>query len=285
MAILIYSLRKYIVRKNNAEGISYEGLETDTYHKKRAACGVLGLLLLAAAYMGVPRAAEKVFAVAEGERRLPIYCVQTEKPQVSVSFDAAWGADDTDELLRILKENDVKATFFLCGYWVEKYPEEVKKIAAEGHDLGNHSATHPHMSRISSEEIAQELQKCHENVKKLTGVEMELFRPPFGEYDNHVIETAEQNGYYTIQWDVDSLDWKEQGAEAEIRQVLEHKHLGNGSIILFHNDAKYTPKVLDTILKGIKEKGFEIVPISQLIHRENFEMDHEGRQIPKGKDV
>ena len=253
--------------------------------KKRAACGVLGLLLLAAAYMGVPRAAEKVFAVAEGERRLPIYCVQTEKPQVSVSFDAAWGADDTDELLRILKENDVKATFFLCGYWVEKYPEEVKKIAAEGHDLGNHSATHPHMSRISSEEIAQELQKCHENVKKLTGVEMELFRPPFGEYDNHVIETAEQNGYYTIQWDVDRLDGKEQGAETEIRQVLEHKHLGNGSIILFHNDAKYTPKVLDTILKGIKEKGFEIVPISQLIHRENFEMDHEGRQIPKGKDV
>lgn len=253
--------------------------------KKRAACGVLGLLLLAAAYMGVPRAAEKVFAVAEGERRLPIYCVQTEKPQVSVSFDAAWGADDTDELLRILKENGVKATFFLCGYWVEKYPEEVKKIAAEGHDLGNHSATHPHMSRISSEEIAQELQKCHENVKKLTGVEMELFRPPFGEYDNHVIETAEQNGYYTIQWDVDSLDWKEQGAEVEIRQVLEHKHLGNGSIILFHNDAKYTPKVLDTILKGIKEKGFEIVPISQLIHRENFEMGHEGRQIPKGKDV
>ena len=253
--------------------------------KKRAACGVLGLLLLAAAYMGVPRAAEKVFAVAEGERRLPIYCVQTEKPQVSVSFDAVGGADDTDELLRILKENDVKATFFLCGYWVEKYPEEVKKIAAEGHDLGNHSATHPHMSRISSEEIAQELQKCHENVKKLTGVEMELFRPPFGEYDNHVIETAEQNGYYTIQWDVDSLDWKEQGAEVEIRQVLEHKHLGNGSIILFHNDAKYTPKVLDTILKGIKEKGFEIVPISQLIHRENFEMDHEGRQIPKGKDV
>lgn len=253
--------------------------------KKRAACGVLGLLLLAAAYMGVPRAAEKVFAVAEGERRLPIYCVQTEKPQVSVSFDAAWGADDTDELLRILKENNVKATFFLCGYWVENYPEEVKKIAADGHDLGNHSATHPHMSRISSEEIAQELQKCHENVKKLTGVEMELFRPPFGEYDNHVIETAEQNGYYTIQWDVDSLDWKEQGAEAEIRQVLEHKHLGNGSIILFHNDAKYTPKVLDTILKGIKEKGFEIVPISQLIHRENFEMDHEGRQILKGKDV
>lgn len=164
--------------------------------------GVLGVLVLAAAWVSVPPVAKKT--IAQGERRLPIYCVQTEEPKVSVSFDAAWGADDTDQLLQILKENDVKATFFLCGYWVEKYPDEVKKIAAAGHDLGNHSATHPHMSQISAEEIAQELQKCHANVKKLTGVEMELFRPPFGEYDNHVIETAEQNGYYTIQWDVDT---------------------------------------------------------------------------------
>lgn len=121
---------------------------------------------------------------------------------------AAWGAEDTDELLRILAENDVKATFFLCGYWVEKYPDEVKKIAEAGHDLGNHSATHPHMSQISSEQISQELQKCHQNVKDLTGMEMDLFRPPFGEYDNHVIETAEANGYYTIQWDVDTPETK-----------------------------------------------------------------------------
>lgn len=231
----------------------------------------------------LPPAAEKVgaFAAANLERKLPIYCVQTEEPKISVSFDAAWGADDTDELLRILKENNVKATFFLCGYWVEKYPEEVKKIAEAGHDLGNHSATHPHMSQLTAEQITEELQKCHQNVKELTGIEMELFRPPFGEYDNEVIETATKNKYYTIQWDIDSLDWKEQGTEAEINQVLNHKHLGNGSIVLFHNDAKYTPQVLDTILKGIKEKGYEIVPISELIHRGEYEMDHEGRQIPK----
>lgn len=89
---------------------------------------------------------------------------------------------------------------------------------------------------------------------------------------------------FTFVSGVDSLDWKEQGAQAEINQVLNHKHLGNGSIILFHNDAKYTPEVLDTILKGLKEKGFEIVPISELIHRDNFEMDHEGRQIPKASN-
>ena len=246
--------------------------------------GILAtVLVFAGAAMLVPQIAPAVARVsATAGRKLPIYCVQTDEPKVSVSFDAAWGADDTDELLRILDENDVKATFFLCGYWVEKYPEEVKKIAEAGHDLGNHSATHPHMSQLSSEQIAQELQKCHQEVKEVTGVEMELFRPPFGEYDNHVVDTAKENGYYTIQWDVDSLDWKEQGADAEINQVLNHKHLGSGSIILFHNDAKYTPQVLDTILKGLKEKGYEIVPVSELILRDNFEMDHEGRQIQKG---
>ncbi|WP_458406769.1 polysaccharide deacetylase family protein [Anaerotignum sp.] len=244
---------------------------------------VMAVTLLFGLVAILPPAAEKVgaFAAANLERKLPIYCVQTDEAKVSVSFDAAWGADDTDELLRILKENDVKATFFLCGYWVEKYPEEVKKIADAGHDLGNHSATHPHMSQLTAEQITEELQKCHQNVKELTGIEMDLFRPPFGEYDNEVIETATANGYHTIQWDIDSLDWKEQGKEAEINQVLNHKHLGNGSIILFHNDAKYTPQVLDTILKGLKDKGYEIVPISELIHRGEYEMDHEGRQIPK----
>ena len=136
------------------------------------------------------------------------------------------------------------------------------------------------MSTLSSEQITQELQGCHEAVKELTGIDMNLFRPPFGEYNDNVIRTAKENGYYSIQWDVDSLDWKEQGVEAEINQVLNHKHLGNGSILLFHNDAKYTPQALDTILKGLKEKGYDIVPVSEIIHAGEYTVDHEGRQIP-----
>lgn len=120
----------------------------------------------------------------------------------------AWGADDTDELLKILKDNDVKATFFLCGYWVDKYPEEVKKIAADGHDLGNHSNTHPHMSQLSLEQIKSELNEAHQKVKNLTNIDMNLFRPPFGEYDNNVITASEQTNYYPIQWDIETLDTK-----------------------------------------------------------------------------
>ena len=234
----------------------------------------------AVAVKAAPPAAKAVFSVASNsERLLPIYCVETEKPQVAISFDAAWGADDTDTLLQILEENDVKTTFFMCGYWVDKYPEEVKKIAEAGHDLGNHSATHPHMSQLSKEQIKEELITTGNKIEELTGVKSELFRPPFGEYTNDVISAAEECGYYTIQWDVDSLDWKEYGAQEEISKVLNHKKLGNGSIILFHNDAKYTPRALDSIIKGLKEKGYEIVPISELIMRENYTINAEGRQV------
>ena len=171
----------------------------------------------------------------------------------------------------------------MCGYWVDDYPEEVLKIAADGHDLGNHSSTHPHMSQISKDAIKKELQDTHDKVKTLTGIDMDLFRPPFGEYTNSVIEAAEETGYYTIQWDVDSLDWKERGVESEINQVLNHKHLGDGSIILFHNDAKYTPQALETIIKGLKEKGYQIVPLSELIIRDSYDINHEGRQYKKDK--
>ncbi len=141
---------------------------------------------------------------SQAERQLPIYCVETEEKKVSISFDAAWGADDTDELLRILADNNVTTTFFLCGYWVEKYPEEVQRIAAAGHDIGNHSSTHPHMNELTTEQITKELMDCHEAVKNLTGIEMDLFRPPFGEYNNTVIETSFANGYYPVQWDVET---------------------------------------------------------------------------------
>ena len=253
------------------------------WEKKKILIGCAVILSVLGMAVAFQPAVKRVgsFLVANMDKKLPVYCVETTEPKISISFDAAWGADDTDELLRILKENEVKATFFLCGYWVEKYPEEVKKIAAAGHDLGNHSATHPHMNQLTAEQITEELEKCHQTVKELTGIEMDLFRPPYGEYNNTVIETANQKGYHVIQWDIDSLDWKEQGPEAEISQVLHHKHLGNGSIILFHNDAKYTPQVLDTIIKGLKKNGYELVPISQLIHKGEYEMNHEGRQMPK----
>ena len=212
-------------------------------------------------------------------RELPIYCVETKEPKIALTFDAAWGNEDTQKILEVLKKHDVHVTFFMTGGWVENYPDDVKAILAAGHDLGNHSENHKNMSQLSDAEKKKELMKVHDKVRTLTGYEMFLFRPPYGDYDNAVVNVAKDCGYYTIQWDVDSLDWKDYGVDSVIKTVTEHKHLGNGSIILCHNGAKYTAQALDTLITKLKEKGYTFVPVSELIYRDGYHMNVEGRQI------
>ena len=212
-------------------------------------------------------------------RELPIYSVETDEKKVALSFDAAWGNEDTQEILDILKKHDIHVTFFMTGGWVESYPDDVKAIYEAGHDLGNHSENHKNMSQLSNEEKTQELMTVHNKVKELTGAEMCLFRPPYGDYDDQVVLNAKENGYYAIQWDVDSLDWKDYGVDSIIDTVLNHKSLQNGSIILCHNGAKYTAEALESVITGLQEKGYKIVPISELIYKDNYHMDVTGRQI------
>ncbi|MCL2387406.1 MAG: polysaccharide deacetylase family protein [Defluviitaleaceae bacterium] len=241
-------------------------------------------VLITAPVMIEKKVAATVFSGGAGiteagkTKKLPIYSVDTPEKQVAITFDAAWGADDTDILLEILARNDVLATFFFCGSWVDKFPEDVQKFATAGHDIANHGDTHAHVSKLNLEQNKQEIKGCHDKIKAVTGIEMNLYRPAYGEYNNDVLNAAEELNYYTIQWDVDSHDWMARGAEYEIDRVLNHKDLQNGSIILFHNDAKFTPQTLDTVIKGLKEKGYDLVPVSQLIYTENFKIDHAGRQ-------
>jgi len=258
------------------------GTVLNTIRDRRwARVGLCALLAFVSVWAAFPQIESVYLSVAASEKRkIPIYCVQTDSPKVAISFDAAWGADDTDTLLAILKEYNVHATFFLCGYWIDKYPEEVKRIYEQGHDIGNHSNTHAHGAQLSLSQNQAEIQGVTDKVKNLLGIDINLYRAPYGEYNNTVMSAAESLGYYTIQWDIDSLDWKNYGVQEEVDRVLDHKHLGNGSIILFHNDAKYTPQALPIILAGLKAKGYEVVPVSQLIYKDNFVVDSEGRQRP-----
>lgn len=244
--------------------------------------GIIVLTVLAIVGLGIKFLPDAITVSNIGKKRdLPIYSVETDENKVALSFDAAWGNEDTHTILDILAKHNVKVTFFMTGEWVRKYPEDVKRIAAEGHDLGNHSENHKQMSKLPEDQIRDEIMKVHKRVKELTGIEMELFRPPYGDYNNMVVGTARKCGYYTIQWDVDSLDWKDYGAENIVKKCTEHKNLGKGSIILMHNGAKYTPEALERVIIGLKNKGYELVPISQLIHRGEYTIDHTGRQHKK----
>lgn len=239
------------------------------------------LLATIALIQGITRVLPDSITVSSsvGGRELPIYCVETDKKQVALSFDAAWGNEDTGRILEILKKNNVRVTFFMTGGWVESYPDDVKAILAAGHDLGNHSENHKNMSQLSDSECQDELMKVHTKVQELTGYEMFLFRPPYGDYDNHVITNAHQCGYYPIQWSIDSLDWKDYGAEDIVNRVVNSDKLKNGAIVLMHNGAKYTADALETVIKGLQDKGYELVPISELIYRDGYHMLGDGTQV------
>ncbi len=161
---------------------------------------------------------------------------------------------------------------------MDEYQDDVRLIHQRGHEIGNHSNTHPHMSTLSDSQIREELNIATQKIKAITGKDVILFRPPFGDYNNRLIRVCRDEGYYVIQWDVDSLDWKELGVQPMVDRVK--KKVKEGSIILFHNNAKYTPQALPIILDYLLDEGYEIVPVSQLIYKENFYVDHEGRQRP-----
>lgn len=245
--------------------------------KKRAAA----FFLAAAAVMvilAVLLAATGAYAVFTGGtvRSLPVYSVETQEKKISISFDCAWGTEYTDELLDVLERENVRATFFMVEFWTEKYPEYVKKIDEKGHEIGTHSATHSYMSKLSEEEIRQELTSSSQAIEEVTGKKTQLFRPPYGDYDDLLIDTAKSMGLYIIQWDVDSLDWKDLSANDIAMRVINR--VQNGSIILCHNNGLHTAEALPIILDTLKNKGYEFVPVGELIYKENYTIDANGRQ-------
>ena len=209
-------------------------------------------------------------------RLIPIYSVDREEKLVSITFDCAWGTEYTDKILAALKASDVRATFFMVEFWTEKYPEFVKKIDESGCEIGTHSSTHSYMSKLNAEDIRAELASSSQAITDITGKKVDLFRAPYGDYDDELIKTASENGYYTIQWDVDSLDWKDLLASDLAMRVING--VQNGSIILMHNNGLHTAEAVPIILETLKNRGYSFVPVGELIYRENYVIDGTGRQ-------
>ena len=238
-----------------------------------AAAAAMGLLCVLLSATGA-------FTVFMGGtvRKLPIYSVETEEKKIAISFDCAWGTEHTDEILDVLERENVRATFFMVEFWAEKYPEYVKKIDEKGHEIGTHSSTHSYMSKLSEAQIRDELTTSSEAIESVTGKKVELFRPPYGDYDDLLIQTSRDMGLYPIQWDVDSLDWKELSASDIALRVTGRAK--SGSIILCHNNGAHTAEALPIILDTLKNSGYTFVPIGELIYRGEYTTDVNGRQHP-----
>lgn len=217
-----------------------------------------------------------IVGVSSSQRSLPVYSVERDDKTISLSFDAAWGNEDTQTLIDILSRYGVHATFFVVGDWAERYPDSVKALAEAGNEVMNHSSSHAHFSSLSTEQIVSDITACNEKVAALTGVSPSLFRCPYGEYDDHVIQAVESMGMTAVQWDVDSLDWKGISAAEITDRVL--KNVRSGSIVLFHNAAIHTPEALPGIIEALQQEGYTIVPISELLLQGDTYQDNAGRQ-------
>lgn len=240
--------------------------------KKKLIVASLVLFVIAGIYLTLPgRDFPTAVPVFQEEKKVPIYYVETDANKIAISFDAAWGAAYTGKLLEILEEFDIKTTFFLTGFWIENYPQKVEEIAEKGHEVENHSYSHSHMSNFSKNQIEEDVKKVHEQIEEITGKEPQLFRPPFGDYNNRLIETLEEMDYYPIQWSIDSLDWQAPDYEYIVDNVTDEIH--PGAIVLFHNNATHTPEALRTILEELEKEEYEVVPVSELIYKDNYTVD------------
>ena len=238
----------------------------------------LGAAVLAAAAIFAAVNYPAAVSASAATRQLPIYCVQRDQKVCSISFDAAWGADNTQKILDVLKEYGVTCTFFVVGNWADQYPEQAKAIVDSGNELMNHSNAHDHYNSLTADQIIADVNTCNDKIEALTGVRPTLIRCPFGEYDDHVISTIRSIGMEPIQWDVDSLNWKDYDAPTICKRVTSK--LAPGSIVLFHNAALHTPEALPEILECMIREGYTVLPISQLILHESYTIDHTGRQFP-----
>lgn len=233
-------------------------------------------ILFCGAGFFMPNLDETVQTSATTKKLLPIYSVETEEKKISLTINCAWNADDIDKILDTLSKYKVHITFFIVGDWVDRFPEAVKKISDAGHEIGNHSNTHPHINNLSYEKNMSEIKICADKIEKLTGKRSTLYRGPYGEYNDVVIKSAESENHKVIQWSLDTLDYKGL-TENEMWNRLKDK-LTNGSIILMHNGTEHTAEALDKIIYNIQDKGYSIVKISDLIYNENYTIENNGMQ-------
>ena len=217
---------------------------------------------------------------ATAERQLPVYCVENDRRQLALTFDAAWDDSGVDELIALLDRYKAKATVFAVGEWAEKYPQAVKKLSAAGHQIGNHSNKHSHVKNMSREQFVADTRACSERLERLTGKKVTVYRGPYGEYNDLTVTAARGLGLQSLQWDCDSLDWKP-GYSAERVVGCALKNVKPGSVILMHIGAKPMLEALPVILERLTGEGYSFVTADELLIRENYYIDRAGKQRHK----
>lgn len=193
---------------------------------------------------------------------VPIYHGSEEKKSVALACNVFWGEEYLPAMLDELDKKQVKITFFIGGSWAKRFPELVQEIVRRGHELGNHTYSHPHPNTLNKEQNKEQILKAQQLVYDLTGVETRLYAPPYGEFNDTVLQAANDLGYSTILWSIDTVDWKRPPADQIQAKVLKKLH--PGAIILMH-PTDPTRQALPNLLQAMEEKGYTVTTVGQLL--------------------
>lgn len=261
-----------LFKKNAKRGFIFK-----VYTLKALVVAFCAVLLVCGCFVGVGASDASEVFLLENKRKIPIYSVDTEQKVVAFSFDAAYGADQTKLIMDTLEAHGVPATFFLVGFWVDKYPEIVKEIHERGFEIGTHSNMHSHMSKMSAQDIKSDLTASITKIENLTGGKVDLFRAPYGEYNNTLVNEAEKLGLFTVQWSVDSIDWKGISADEMTSRVVSRIH--EGAIVLYHNNSDHVLEALPRTIELLKARGYTFTTVGNLIYKSDYHIDGTGKQI------
>lgn len=192
----------------------------------------------------------------------PIYQGNVNKPAVAFACNVFWGEEFLPGMLEAFNNEDIKITFFIGGSWAKRYPDMLLLLSDNGHEIANHSYSHPHPNRLSKQKNQEEIQKTEKLIEQIIGKKTYLYAPPYGEFNESVLIAAGELGYKTILWTIDTIDWQRPSSEIITQRVL--KKLKNGAIILMH-PTESTAKALPGLIREIKSRGYFISTVSQII--------------------
>lgn len=203
----------------------------------------------------------------------PIYSAKTDQKVAALTFDISWGKTMAPKVLDVLKQENVKATFFLSGPWAKNHVELVKRIHTDGHEVESHGQAHVDLNTLGREGAAKNIGAAHDILQELVGKAPTYIRPPNGAFNKESVQAAKDLGYATVIWSVDSLDWKNPGIDTIISRTTKLIH--PGAVILMHasDSCKQTDRALPTVIRTLREQGYTFILLDDLIRKHGVDMN------------
>ena len=244
---------------------------------KRKTLVIISTLILAFSLSFLLKTKDNIKTASISNKPLPIYSVKRDDKKIALTFNCAWDGDDIDDYIELFNDNNINCTFFILGEWGKNNREQIINLYDNGNEIASHGFSHKSYDTLTKEQVAKDIEKSKELLKDITGESLKLIRFPSGAYDSASLDVAKEMGLKVIQWNLDSRDWQNKSSDEIVSFVKNN--ISGGSILLFHTAKENSLKAVKELIPWLKDEGFELCKVSEIIYNDNYKIDHTGCQI------